>query len=435
MKINVPNTLKQLSDIFMQNGSPLYIVGGFVRNAILGFCETDYDICSSALPQQVIEMLNGTPFYAQVVNPKLGTLLIKNKMNEDEFEHTTFRKESYDIGGNHSPNSVEFVSDIKQDASRRDFTANCIYYDINNDSLIDFYNGVADVNAHVMRTVETPEYVFSRDGLRILRLVRMSCELDFSISSECFDIAKNMVAQLADISQERFNKEIIAILFSDYKYDSINNPHAPIMGLKILSELNAWGYIFPEISAKVGIENINEKLSKNWVNAMNKAPPVHRISAFVYDFLTALSLPLDNENINLMLGTSGLMLSQKEIERQVKLFNCFYVAQNELKTEDDKRKFIQKNSKIILRLVDFGKQFNLFSDLGLLYNLMIIDEVPMNVKQLKINGNDLMQNFPNLKKENFSKILNNLLEKCCLCPELNKKDTLLDLVEGEIKNG
>ena len=204
---------------------------------------------------------------------------------------------------------------------------------------------------------------------------------------------------------------------------------------KILSELNAWGYIFPEISAKVGIENINEKLSKNLVNAMNKAPPVHRISAFVYDFLTALSLPLDNENINLMLGTSGLMLSQKEIERQVKLFNCFYVAQNELKTEDDKRKFIQKNSKIILRLVDFGKQFNLFSDLGLLYNLMIIDEVPMNVKQLKINGNDLMQNFPNLKKENYSKILNNLLKKCCLCPELNKKDTLLDLVEGEIKNG
>lgn len=435
MKITIPNSLKDLSSIFLLNGTPLYIVGGFVRNAILGFCETDYDICSSLKSEEVVKILEGTPFFAQVVNPKLGTLLIKNKMNDDEFEHTTFRKESYKIGGAHSPEQVEFVTDIKQDASRRDFTANSIYYDISTGKLIDFYNGIEDVTAKVLRTVETPEYVFSRDGLRILRLVRMSCELDFTIDEECFDVAKNLVSQLGDISQERFNKEIIAILFADYKYDSIVNPHAPVMGLKLLSNLGAWAYVFPEVSSVLGINFVNEKLSGDWINTVQKVSPVHRISAFLLDVLTVLNLPLNKSSVKLVLGANGLMLSQTEIERQARLLSCFVAAKSGFQTEEEKRLFIQQNSDILLRLIDFGKVFNLFSDLELTFNLMVIDKVPMNLKQLKLNGNDLQEYFPSMKKQQYGVVLKGLLKKCCLYPELNTKEKLLNMVDGECKNG
>ena len=432
MKIEISQSLKDLNKIFLQNGSPLYIVGGYIRNACLGFCETDIDVCSSLKAEQILEMLKNTPYKAKIVNSNLGTVLIESSISDEQYEHTTWRFESYGVGGNHSPEKVEFVSDIKLDASRRDFTCNAIYYNLETEQVVDFYNGIEDVYAHILRTVETPEYVFSRDGLRILRLVRMACELDFEIDENCFSVAKLMVNKLDDISQERFNKEIISILFSDYKYDSIKNPHSPIRGLKLLSQLKAWGYVLPALSSEVGIEKINNLLEGDWCRMIAKMPPIHRVTAFVYDILFALNLPFTFKNVNLVLGQGGVMLSKNEVLIQSEIIEAYTKALAGFKTEDELRLFIQQNNKIILRLIDLGKNLNQFDNILLEYNHMKIDKVPLSLKDLDINGNDIAKFFPNVKKQQYGKILDNLLKKCCLIPELNQKKKLIEFLKKDL---
>lgn len=429
MEIKIPQSLVDLNKLFNQNGSQLYLVGGFVRNAILGFCETDMDITSSMLAEDVIKMLKNTQFKAHIVNPKLGTVLIKSPLSEDEFEHTTFRAESYDLGGKHSPVDVKFVDDIKLDASRRDFSANCIYLNLSTNEIVDFYGGVEDVNSHVLRTVETPEYVFSRDGLRILRLVRMACELDFSIDDECFSVAKNLVKQLDDISQERFNKEIVSILFSDYKYDAIKNPFSPTRGLKLLSELGAWGYILPKFTSVVGFDKITNDLKGDWCKTVGKVAPLHRITAFCYDILTATKQPYTAANINAILGQGGVMLKKDEVKLQANLLCAYTKALVGFKSQDEKRLFIQQNSDIFVRLIDFSKFLgNQLDDLATEFEHMKIDKVPISLKDLAVNGVDIGTHFPDIKKQHYSKILNGLLARCCALPELNTKEQLLDFI-------
>lgn len=429
MKINISNTLRSLAEIFHNAGSTLYIIGGYVRNAILGFCETDVDVCGDMTVETLRNVLDKDLYRVELVNPKLGTVHIYPKFSDEEFEYTTFRSENYAQGGTHSPDDVVFVKDIRLDASRRDFTANCIYYDIYNDAIVDFYNGVQDVNSKVLRTVETPQFVFSNDGLRMLRLVRIASELDFSIDEDCFLTACNMVSQLKDISHERFNKEIVSILFADYKYNFISNPHAPIMGVNLLSKMNAWQYILPNITKHLGAEVVNARLSGNWCKTLNSATAPHRITAFVVDMLNALDLPLESAFIRDILGTKGIMLQKAEVQLQTSIITAYRQILLGFDSDEKRRLFIQSNSTLLDRILGFASLSTDVSSYRLSRDLMIMDGVPMTLKDLKINGTDLIKNFPNLEKNKFSTILNDLLSTCCLMPEANTKENLICLVK------
>ena len=428
MSMNVSKSLIELANIFRQNGGALYIVGGYVRNAILGFCETDIDLCGPMTVGEIEQFLDKDLYKINVVNPKLGTIHISPKYTDEEYEYTTFRAENYAKGGAHSPTHVEFVRDITLDASRRDFTANCIYYDICEDKIVDFYNGVSDVNSHILRTVETPEYVFSSDGLRMLRMVRIACELDFNIDSQCFDTAKSMISQLADISHERFNKEIVSILFADYKYNYIKNPHACVMGLRLLSNLGAWRYILPEIVTLVGADNLTTLLTQNWLHLTPRAPAPHRVTAFVIDMLTALGLELNRANVSKILGTTGIMLQKSEVDLQARLVEAFVIALRGFANDDEKRLFVQSNSQIWDRLLGLVALEKPTDDLSILRDVMVLDGVPMTIAELAINGNDLMRVYPTLDKTKYSEVFEYLLKLCCESPEINKPKILLDIV-------
>jgi len=434
MEINVSKSLNDLAEIFSQNGGTLYIVGGYVRNAILGFCETDVDLCGALTTDEIRSFLDKDLYTIKVVNPKLGTIHINPKFSDEEYEYTTFRAENYQKGGKHSPLEVVFVKDIKLDASRRDFTANSIYYDIKNKTIIDFYNGVQDVNNRVLRTVETPEYVFNNDGLRMLRMVRIACELDFSINNDCFDTACKMIDQLKDISHERYNKEIVSILFADYKYDHIKNPYSVIMGMKLLSQMKAWQYILPNICSTVSTKIFNEKLQNGeWVKLLSLAPAPHRITTFTIDILNCLGLTLDKYNILNILGINGIMLSHDEVELQTKIIVGYDTIMRGFLNEDDKRLFIQDYSDLLDRICGVVNLVKPTNDLIILRDVMLLDNVPMSVSSLAINGNDLIEKFPKLNKKEFSNIFNQLLRLCCFAPELNNKKSLLGLVEKKYK--
>lgn len=223
-----------LAKAFIDMNSRLYVVGGWVRNNFCGLTLSDIDICGSLHENEVEKACTTCGFSCKVVNAKLGTYLII--AGDEKYEYTPFRIENYHLG-KHSPENVSWTDDIKIDARRRDFTANAVYYDIIDDKIIDFYGGVADIERGVLRAIETPEYVFSSDGLRVLRLVRFACQLDWKIERKTLNVAKKMVYQLKYISGERKSAELKQIFSAAQKYDRHSRP------IKILNNLNIYPYL------------------------------------------------------------------------------------------------------------------------------------------------------------------------------------------------
>lgn len=197
--------------------SPLYLVGGAVRNSILGLPLGDYDTASANLPNDVVSKLKGTEFAVLAEYPRTGTVLI----GSDEFktEHTTFRTDSYPINsGVHSPERVEFTTDIEIDALRRDFTVNAIYYDLTSDIIVDPTGGIDDLKKRELRTVDDPKRVLGEDALRIMRLVRLRAELGFGIESMTLAVASELGTRVKDITRERITDEYIKTLKGATKY-------------------------------------------------------------------------------------------------------------------------------------------------------------------------------------------------------------------------
>lgn len=242
--------------------SPLYLVGGAVRNSILGLPLGDYDTASANLPNDVVSKLKGTEFAVLAEYPRTGTVLI----GSDEFktEHTTFRTDSYPINsGVHSPERVEFTTDIEIDALRRDFTVNAIYYNLTSDIIVDPTGGIDDLKKRELRTVDDPKRVLGEDALRIMRLVRLRAELGFGIESMTLAVASELGARVKDISRERITDEYIKTLKGATKYgindvsisESLTlikclNCYEIVTGIDYLSEA------LPYINGEMDIETI-----------------------------------------------------------------------------------------------------------------------------------------------------------------------------------
>ena len=170
MKIEIP---KSLEFIIRNAGVPVYVVGGYVRNSLRSLRPTDIDL-AGPYPVSVLKL--PSKYRVKTVNFRLGTAQIK--CGKEVYEYTPFRVESYDKG--HTPSEVCFTTDIKQDALRRDFTCNSVYYDVINDELIDLCGGINDIEKGILRSIR-PERTLSADGLRILRLIRFAAQLGFKI--------------------------------------------------------------------------------------------------------------------------------------------------------------------------------------------------------------------------------------------------------------
>ncbi|MDR3217014.1 MAG: HD domain-containing protein [Clostridiaceae bacterium] len=220
MNIFIPTDLKRLAALFPSD-KPLYLVGGYVRNWLLGVNGGDFDVASALSVEALHAVAAEHGFSIIPVNPKIGSVLIKNKTFAAEY--TSFRVDSYPIGsGAHSPTEVRFTDDIEEDARRRDFTANAIYYDIRKEALVDVLNGAEDVKNGVLRTTDNPERVLSEDGLRIMRMVRLAAETGFAIDRDTFETARRLSPRLKDISAERIRVELEKTLVADLKYPRLH---------------------------------------------------------------------------------------------------------------------------------------------------------------------------------------------------------------------
>lgn len=198
----------KILNIIDGNGFQAYIVGGFVRDYLLGRKSSDVDISTNARPDDIKCM------FSFAASNKYGVSVVN--YNGNKYEITTFRKDANYVN-NRWPSSISFVNTLEEDAKRRDFTINCIYMD-KDKKLIDPFNGVHDLNNHIVKCVGNPDVKFKEDALRILRCIRFASLLNFKIDSDTVDAIKNNKDLLKNISYDRKKDELNKIFKFNPKY-------------------------------------------------------------------------------------------------------------------------------------------------------------------------------------------------------------------------
>ena len=206
MTIRMDEGAAELLDTLHRAGYAAYVVGGCVRDSLLGLTPHDWDLCTSALPQQVMEL-----FGAQRCIPtglQHGTVTVKQ--SGALYEITTFRTEGTYTDGRH-PDEVHFVPDVREDLARRDFTINAMAYN-EKEGLVDPFGGQADLQSGIVRAVGVPHQRFTEDALRILRLYRFAARFGFAIDPPTAQAAQKLCAHLDCVSVERIEEELAKLL-------------------------------------------------------------------------------------------------------------------------------------------------------------------------------------------------------------------------------
>ncbi len=206
MTIRMDEGAAELLDTLHKAGYAAYVVGGCVRDSLLGLTPHDWDLCTSALPQQVMEL-----FGAQRCIPtglQHGTVTVKQ--SGALYEITTFRTEGTYTDGRH-PDEVHFVPDVREDLARRDLTINAMAYN-EKEGLVDPFGGQADLQSGIVRAVGVPRQRFTEDALRILRLYRFAARFGFAIDPPTAQAAQELCAHLDCVSVERIEEEFAKLL-------------------------------------------------------------------------------------------------------------------------------------------------------------------------------------------------------------------------------
>ena len=208
MKIELPRKVVLIIKNLQRHGYDAYAVGGCVRDSILNRKPEDWDITTSAKPEQVKRIFRRT------VDTGIEHGTVTVLIGKDGFEVTTYRVDGLYEDGRH-PKEVTFTSRLEEDLKRRDFTINAMAYN-DDERLVDAFGGMRELNYHLIRCVGDPKERFSEDALRILRAVRFSAQLAFPIEPETAEAIKSLAPNLEKISAERIQAELVKLLASDH---------------------------------------------------------------------------------------------------------------------------------------------------------------------------------------------------------------------------
>ncbi len=228
MTIRMDEGAAELLDTLHRAGYAAYVVGGCVRDSLLGLTPHDWDLCTSALPQQGMELFGEEKCIPTGLQH--GTVTVKQ--GGGLYEITTFRTEGTYTDGRH-PDEVHFVPDVREDLARRDFTINAMAYN-EKEGLVDPFGGQDDLQSGILRAVGVPHQRFTEDALRILRLYRFAARFGFAIDPPTAQAAQELCAHLDCVSVERIEEELAKLL-------SASAP-AAYLDEKIL------GVVLPELS-------------------------------------------------------------------------------------------------------------------------------------------------------------------------------------------
>ncbi|EOR26513.1 MULTISPECIES: CCA tRNA nucleotidyltransferase [Clostridium] len=438
MNIYIPNEVKFIIDTFYNNGFEAFMVGGCVRDSILNSSPKDYDITTSAKPEDTLSIFEKT--IPTGINHGTVTVLINN----NSYEVTTYRTDGNYLD-NRRPSCVNFVTDIKEDLSRRDFTINALAYN-KSFGLIDYFNGINDISKKLIRCVGDADKRFKEDALRMLRAIRFSCQLNFKIEEATLNAIIKNSKLINNISRERIRDELCKILTSNNASEGINT----------LQKSGLLAEILPEINSLVNFSplsiNHNRNIFDHTLNVISKTNNnlILRLSALLHDVGKLNTLTLQDDGIYRFPNhnVEGAKIS-KEILRNLRFDN--YTINSVSKLIEHhlvlKVNYIPTRYEIKKLLLEVGEDiiyllFDLQSaDIRSLDNpkpfLKKVDYIkdtvsdilkkrePLYIRNLDINGEILLEELNLSSGKIVGEILKYLLEKVLENPSLNKKETLI----------
>ncbi|HEY8444252.1 MAG TPA: HD domain-containing protein [Clostridia bacterium] len=428
---------------------PIYITGGYVRNFVqnLPLDESEIDAAGAVSSGDLAKYLPANAKF-EIVNPALDTSIII--IDGVKVEYTPFRTEQY-LAGEHTPYKSSFVDNPKTDSLRRDFTCNALYYDIKQDKILDFHNGIQDIKDKILRAVSCE--VFRHDGLRILRMIRFAAELGYEIDQATYQSALKYKDNLKYISKERIRQEFDKILVADTKYGVAE---AHVRGLRLIAEMGLWKHIIPELEESVGFDQRTEHhkydVFEHLLETVRLAPPNIRLVALLHDVGKPFSKKqygnfrrhseIGVQIAKNRLGQNGLKYPNRVVEKTVRMIDghMYDLLQN---TRPFKmRKFVIKNYDIIDDFIQLVRADTLAHGTNKAdRSVRFLDakneierlNLPKSVKELDVDGEDIKKAFPDLAPQKIGNLLEALLDACLDERVKNRKDDLINFAQS-IKN-
>lgn len=400
----MPYEAEWIIDNIRSHGYEAFIVGGCVRDAVLGRIPGDWDITTSAKPEQVKEIFGKTVD----TGLKHGTVTIIK--HGSGYEVTTYRIDGEYLDGRH-PETVEFTPDLREDLKRRDFTINAMAYS-HETGIVDAFEGMEDLNRRVIRCVGCAKDRFTEDALRILRAVRFAAQLDFVIENETYKAIAEIAPNLVHVSKERIQVELTKLLLSDHPEK-----------IWMVDATGIAEYVTPGFTEvferELESRSSRDVLKECWAGiAALPADKSHRWAGFLRHMMPEQvvkilrGLKLDNDTIgnvkNMITAFQApLAVDKVEIRRLLSRVTEYqFLGAMQLKKLDG-----DETVPGILQLFEEIKEAG--------------DCV--SLKQLAVNGGDLLAKGLEKGKQigdGLMYLLNLVLEK----PELNKKDILLEKI-------
>ena len=438
---------KNLIHLAKNSTTPLYVVGGSVRDFLAGLTpntlQKDWDICSPMSAEEFCALAKKCGFTVCSVFKNTGTVKLKDACNQ-EYEFSCFRYDKY-VRGLHTPAKITFTKDIKLDALRRDFTVNAVYYDIQNKTFVDPLDGICAIQQKRLTTVAPAKKVFSEDGLRLLRLARFHGTLGFSPDEECLFGAMQYAHLIQDISPERIYSELSAILVADEKY---NVKQGHYLALSLLAQTRVLDYILPELTLGRAMQQRKDfhqyDVLEHSLRSVLYADKQVRLACLLHDVGKPFCFNRDGnfyahavEGSRIAVEVLHRWKAPKSVITETEQLIALHMQDLDLKTSINKlRRFLVAHypllpKLLLLKQADFSACMDEKSPAPTcvkwqnLLQKMKEEKTPFSLKELAVNGNDLLT--LDIPKTHLSAILKQLLNHTAIQPKDNVKERLLRL--------
>jgi tRNA nucleotidyltransferase (CCA-adding enzyme) len=435
--MNLPADVQNIISVLESNGHEAYAVGGCVRDCILGKVPHDWDITTSALPEQVKALFSRT-FDTGIEH---GTVTVL--MHGEGYEVTTYRVDGKYEDGRH-PKEVTFTASLEEDLKRRDFTINAMAYN-DTKGLVDLFGGKSDLDSGIIRAVGNPTERFTEDALRMLRALRFSAQLGFEIEKDTYDAIKTLAPTLERISAERIQVEMVKLVTSDH-------PER----IRDVYETGLTKVFFPEFDTMMECEQVNKhhqySVGEHTIVSMGLVEPdkVLRLTMMLHDVAKPVCKTTDEKGQNhfKLHPIEGEKMA-KTVLRRLKFDNdTTDKVCNLVRNHDDRPEISPRNIRRMIIRVGQDNFDNLLAvkradtlaqsmyhreeklqyiaDLKAAFDEVVAAGDCLSIKDLQINGKDLLDmGVP--QGQRIGEVLKSIFDQVVENPELNQRETLLNM--------
>ncbi len=440
MKLNLPDEVKKILSDFKGKNFEIYVVGGAVRDLLMGKIVYDWDFTTNATPEEILKIFPDA-FY----DNKFGTVGLSVDGIDEPFEITTFRTE-FGYSDGRRPDNITWGKSLEEDLKRRDFTINSFAYDGN--ELIDLYDGQKDLDKKILRAVGDANERFNEDALRMMRAVRIAGELKFEIERNTFLAIQQNAKLINKMAKERIKDELFKILKS-------NNPYSGIFHLK---ESGLMQEILPEMMKCFGIEQKSPSRHHIYdvgthllmsLKECKSSDPVTRFATLIHDIgkpqtyrklSTGVITFYNHEMVSTRIAENiadRLKFSSKEKDKLVKLVRFHQFTVDENQTDSAVRRFITNvgldyvEDMLALRVADRlggGASETSWRLEEFKKRLIEVQKQPFSIKDLKINGRDVMEKLNTKPSPKVGEILEKIFNEVVENNVPNERESLLELL-------